>query len=188
MEVQLLPVTKVQFECFLAEPNDFGDSWYEGILTLNPRVSYRRFTSKDRERLFVTGVLPEEALAFARWMGKGFDVPTVAEWRALYARLTAETALSRPLIDVLSQQGSQPARIVIEELLSQLRAHSLLDLSLMRGGVVEWVWQRDTWVGLGAPRAEFHANLWDPLSDVVRPIRPEERVFYFGFRLVRHRE
>ena len=66
VEVQLLPVTKIQFECFLAEPNDFGDAWYEEVLTFNPRISYRQFMADTRERLFITGILPEEALAFAR--------------------------------------------------------------------------------------------------------------------------
>ena len=81
--MHLLPVTKVQFERFLAEPNTYGDAWYEEVLTLNPRISYRQCTAENRERLFLTGIVPEEALAFARWMGDGFDLPTVAEWRAL---------------------------------------------------------------------------------------------------------
>ena len=88
--VQLLPVTKAQFECFIVEPNPFGDAWYEEVLQLNPRVTYRRYGADERARLFLTGILPEEALLFARWVGEGFDLPTVDEWRAIYAALAAE--------------------------------------------------------------------------------------------------
>jgi hypothetical protein len=69
-------------------------------------------------------------------------------------------------------------------LLAQLPARSLLDLSLMRDGMVEWVREGEAWAGLGTPRPEFKAHLWDPLQDVVRPVRAGERVGYFGFRLV----
>ncbi len=41
----------------------------------------------EQERLFITGLWPDEALAFARWLGEGFDLPTLAEWRAIYAAL-----------------------------------------------------------------------------------------------------
>jgi hypothetical protein len=51
--------------------------------------------------------------------------------------------------------------------------------------VVEWVRQGQTWVGLGAPRPQFHPNLWDPLTNEVKPLRLDERLPYFGFRLVR---
>jgi len=182
VEAQLLPATKMQFERFLAEPNDFGDSWYEGVLALNPRVSHRQLTTNDRERLFITGLLPEEALAFARWMGEGFDLPTVEQWRALYTALAAESV---PMRHWVPQASISSVRLVLDILMTQRRAHSLLDLSLMRGGVVEWVRQRNTWVGLGAPRPEFHANLWNPLEDMVRPIRVGERLPYFGLRLMR---
>lgn len=182
VEVQLLPVTKVQFEHFLAESNSFGDSWYEEILTCNPRVSYRRFMADNRERLFLTGILPDEATAFAHWMGEGFELPTIDQWRAIYAALAAEPV---PVDPQLLLSGTGAARVVLEKLTTHLQASSLCDLSLMRGGVVEWVRQRDSWVGLGAPRREFHPNLWNPLEDGVRPIRATERLPYFGLRLVR---
>ncbi len=55
----------------------------------------------------------------------------------------------------------------------------------MKDGLVEWVRQDRAWAGLGTPRPEFHPNLWDPLSDVVKPISLQTRLKYFGFRLVR---
>jgi formylglycine-generating enzyme required for sulfatase activity len=188
LEVQVLPVTKVQFERFIAEPNAFGDIWYEEILTLNPRVSSRRFTIENRERLFLTGILPEEALAFAKWLGEGFDLPTVAEWRAIYKALAADLALQRHLAELLSHPVAPLARDLLRQIQEEVGgAHptSLLDLSLLSGGVVEWVRQGNAWVGLGAPRPEFHPNLWNPQVDEVRPLRVGVRVPYFGFRLVR---
>ncbi len=64
----------------------------------------------------------------------------------------------------------------------------MLDLALMREGLVEWVGQGKTWAGLGAPRPGFFPNLWDPLDHEVKPIRLDERLPYFGFRLVRRGE
>lgn len=179
--VHLLPVTKVQFEYFLAEPNPYGDTWYEEVLALNPRIAYCHCTAETQEQLFLTGILPEETLAFARWMGEGFDLPTVAEWRSIYTTLAAQASLSR---HGLSRLETEPVRVILQQLLTQRPCHSLLDLSVMCGGVVEWVRQSNTWLGLGAPRPEFHANLWDPLVDEVKPVRWGERVRFFGFRLV----
>lgn len=55
LAVSLLPLTKLQFEVYLADLTPQGDRWYEELLALNPRVSPQRFTSEQRERLFLTG-------------------------------------------------------------------------------------------------------------------------------------
>ncbi len=83
----MLPVTKIQFERFLAESHNLGDDSYKEALRLNPSVSHQQFTPDNREQLFVTGILPQEALNFARWMGNEFDLPTVEEWRFIYDAL-----------------------------------------------------------------------------------------------------
>lgn len=183
VQVHLLPVTKVQFERFIAEAdNDLGSSWYNQVLALNPRVSYRRFAAQDRERLFITGVLPDEALAFAQWMGPGFSLPTLEEWRSIYCRLD-EMPISSQRESLCSVTG--PARIIIDKLLPPYQEGSLLDLSLMTGGVMEWVQQKNgNWVGVGRPRSSFFSNLFDPLSVEAEPIGMEERLHYFGFRLL----
>lgn len=185
LEVHLLPVTKIQFERFMAEPNDFGDSWYEELLVLNPRQSYRRFTEENREQLFLTGILPEEALTFARWLGKGFTLPTVEEWRAIYDELALELDPVYGAVDLFSECPKGPAGFILQRLMALCELESLFDLSLMQEGLVEWVRQDRTWVGLGAPRAEFHPNLWNLHLDVVKPIDLKCRVKYFGFRLIR---
>lgn len=182
LEAGLLPVTKVQLERFLAEPAGFGDGWYDRVLHLHSRCSYRAFAAAERERLFLGGILPEEAVAYASWLSEGFDLPTVEEWRQLWLALAGEQPLGA---EEVAAWRPGPARAIVEQLLAQLPARSLLDLSLMRGGLVEWVREGAGWVGLGAPRPEFKAHLWDPLQDVVRPVQAGERVGYFGFRLVR---
>jgi hypothetical protein len=220
--MHLLPVTKLQFERFLCDASVYGDSWYEGLLALNPRVSPRRADAASREGLLLTGVLPDEALAFAAWCGPEYDLPTVDEWRAAcaeWARAPAWNSGGRTLSPIprdvrahrppASGEGGgpergegpggeahsgcvavpeayvpPPVRLLLDWWLGQ-PATSAADQALFRGGIVEWVRDGEAFVGLGAPRPEFLPNLWDPLADVVRPLRPEERSRAFGFRLVR---
>jgi len=39
---------------------------------LNPGILPEELTLDNREHLFVTGILPAEAQAFAEWLGEGF--------------------------------------------------------------------------------------------------------------------
>jgi formylglycine-generating enzyme required for sulfatase activity len=186
MEVHLWPVTKVQFEQFVTETGEITKRQYQKMLALNPAVPFDRFALGQRERLFITGVLPREALAFARWLGEGFDLPTVMEWRAIHAALRRT---SLPMHDDLTSELVEgPAGLILDKFSARLPARSMVDYSLMPKGLVEWARQGRQWVGLGAPRPEFHPNLWDPLTNEVKPIRSGERLAYFGFRLVRRGE
>ena len=181
MEVHLFPVAKSQFERFLAEPTGFGDGWYDSLLEVNPRIPHHRLADDNRERMLLTGIHPEEALAFAHWLGNGFDLPTLAEWRTLYITFEQSRYQIAPALMSIADRISAPAKALIRK----LPRRSLLDYSLMTGGLVEWVRDGAEWVGLGSPRPEFFPNLWRPLTDVWRPIRPGDRVQYVGFRLVR---
>jgi len=185
VEVHLLPVTKLQFADFVAAPSLVNEARYQEMLALNPAVSPETFTADNREQLFVTGILPEEALAFARWLGQGFDLPTVKEWRAVLAALRRTPPPRRNLlVDTLGG----PAQIIIKKFNTQLHIRTLADFTLMLGGLVEWVRQDKDLMGLGVPRPDFHPNLWDPLRNQIKPIHLDERVRYFGFRLVRRGE
>lgn len=185
LDVHLLPVAKVQFERFIAEPHGFGDGWYEGILALNPRVSYRQFSDGDREGVLITGLLPEEALSFARWLGDGWVLPTTEQWRAIYAALESAETEPDEWEALRSQCRAPQARTILTQLMDQLKPRTWARLSLMHGGLVEWVRQDNGWVGVGTPRSVFYPNLWDPAADVVSPLRAAARLPYFGFRLVR---
>lgn len=186
VEVQLLPVCKVQFERYLAETRAHGDAWYDSLLALNPRTSYRRFTTEERERIFLTGLLPEEVEGFAQWLGDGYRVPTISEWRLVYSALGREQA-GPALAEFTARNGNHPAGVLLARLAQLTGARTLLDLSLMNGGVVEWVRKEFDWVGVGAPRPNFMPNLWNPLNDELKPLRNGTRLPYFGCRLVRGR-
>ncbi len=186
LSAHLFPVAKVQYERFLLEPTSFGDAWYERLLELNPRISHTRFAPENYERLLLTGVLPAETEAFARWLGPDWRVPTVEQWRDVY-RAFESMACSRAYFDSLPRnQLASGAVAMIRGLFQQRRPETLVDLSLMNGGGIEWVRQADQWVGLGAPRACFAHQLCDPLrGEPVRPIHADTRIAYFGFRLIR---
>jgi hypothetical protein len=185
IEAHLLPVAKRQFEAYVAQSNWRVKASYKKMLALNPDIAAEQFTSDQRERLFVTGILPQEAQAFARWLGPGFELPGVEEWRAIYSMLKR---LLLPQHSLTGEVIEGVAGTIVQRLIDQVDANFVLDVILMRGGLVEWVEQEGTWVGLGAPRPAFHPNLWDPLDHVVRPMRLDQRLPYFGFRLVRRGE
>jgi len=191
LEVHLLPVTKLQIEQFIIESDKFGAAWYQELLTLNPPIAYDHLQPDNREQLFISGILPVEALAFARWLGEGFDLPTFAEWRAIYAAFRRDYF---PSGQRFFEWAAEPVGVIVEKLLDHHPRHTMRELSLMQGGLVEWVRygdngntgdNGDNWLGLGAPRPAFHPNLWDPAKNYVRPLRPDKRLSYFGFRLVR---
>jgi formylglycine-generating enzyme required for sulfatase activity len=185
VEIHLLPVTKWQFEQFVAEAGPLEQARYQKLLALNPAINPDRFSAEERERLFVTGILPSEAQTFARWLGQGFDLPTVKEWRAVYAALKRT---SLPRHDLAADLADSPAGTIVAQFTRQMLSYLLVDISLMRGGLVEWVRRERRWVGLGAPRPSFQPNLWDPLNHEIKPLRPNERLPYFGFRLIRRGE
>jgi hypothetical protein len=184
LEVQLLPVLKMQFERFLPEASGVSDLQYKEMLKLNPRVTHRKATSENREQLLLTGVLPSEAIAFGKWMGPGIDLPTVTEWRMVYR---AMEGMAFPVAVALEPIMGKLSKAV-KETMRLLPVNSMFDFSLMNGGVVEWARDGNEWVGLGAPRDSFFSNLYQPLQDVVQPISVETRMPHFGFRLVRRTE
>ncbi len=185
VEVHLLPITKYQFYDFVVAPTLVNEPRYKEMLALNPAATPEEFTIDTREQLFVSGVLPEEAIAFGRWLGEGYDIPTVREWRDIMAALRR---VPPPRQNLVTDFVEGPAKIILEKLSTQIHIRSMLDYSLMRGGLVEWVRQGKKLVGLGLPRSEFHPNLWDPLINEIRPININDRVPYFGFRLIRRGE
>jgi formylglycine-generating enzyme required for sulfatase activity len=185
LSVTLLPTTKVQFERFIAEPNSFGDAWYEEILGINPRLSWRRPDSGPRERLFLTGVLPSEALAYASWAGIGLDLPSVEEWRAVFRYMT-RTRLAGSSVQGLDSERVHPAaRAIVELIMAEVQPKTWGELALMRGGLIEWVREDEGFKGFGTPRPQFLPSVFNPERD--EPLFPlqNERSRYFGFRLVR---
>lgn len=184
--VHLWPVCKAQFERYLAEPAGPGDAWYEEVLAVSPRVSLRNADLESYESALLSGVQPAETQKFALWLGNGYNLPTVETWRVV------DRALQSAPLDAVdaaalreSADLSRPAKQLLE-LVLKLAPQTWSALSLMRGGVLEWVISGPkAFGGLGAPRPHFHSMIMNPQRD--RPVQPlrEGRHRYFGFRLVR---
>lgn len=182
--MHLLPVTKVQFECFLAEPGGLGDEWYEEVLEVSPRVSPVHATEADREGLLMAGVIPSEVEDFARWLGPTWRIPSVKEWQQAYALLKATPFRADGLMSWAPSDLHPLAAVTLRLLEGQLKPKTWLDLSLMRGALLEWVSCGKEWGGLGEPRPEFASYLIDPLrGDPIRPINCDRRLRDFGMRL-----
>jgi hypothetical protein len=186
LDVHLLPVTKLQFEQFLATEQGYGDRWYEQLLNLNPRVSYHDFPDPLREQLFLTGILPPEAERFALWLGDGFGLPTAEQWGRIFGHLERRKDAVKTTFQAIRREAASAPRHILQRLAEQIGDASPQQQGLWIGGVVEWVaGLRAGWAGLGAPRPQFYPNLFRPPADLVRPISGAERQKQFGFRLIR---
>ncbi|MBC8254988.1 MAG: hypothetical protein H8E35_13325 [Ardenticatenia bacterium] len=184
--VHLFPLAKPQFEQFLADARlpGHGDAWYADLLSLNPRLSPMSDSLTDYERLFVTGLLPEDAQAYVNWHGGGLRPFTIREWRRAFRWMYQQDVSALP--HELEVTLTPTAHRLWDGLRSELQPRTLLDLSLMRGGVVEWVNDAGRrWVGLGKPRNSFFQNLHHPLLDEFVPTSEAWRSRIWGLRLMR---
>src|SRR5207249_832526 len=124
---------------WLAEAEGPGNAWYEEVLKVNPRLSWRRPTDGDREQLLLTGVRHKEAVDFSCWLGDDFDVPTVAEWRKV-DQFLRHRRLSEPEREALLRMARHPAaRALLEHIVEQVQPTTWGELMLLSGGVFEWV-------------------------------------------------
>jgi|MTBAKMStandDraft_1061839.scaffolds.fasta_scaffold00824_4 hypothetical protein len=171
----LWPITKVQYETFITQVNNYGDSWYNEILASNPRISFQHFSKRNYERLFITGLHIGEVQSFAKWFGDGYQIPTVKEWRNIYKIISEDDFFSCP------SDISYPAKKIWKKFTRFSNSPS--QFSLMKDGIIEWVRDGEKYAGLGAPRSHFYPNVLDPCKDLVTKIKQNERLYYFGFRL-----
>lgn len=207
--VSLWPVFKVQFECFLAQPGGFpfggegldSDSWYQALLEVSPRVSWRHFRFHEREGLLMTGIHPAEALVFLSWCGVGFQLPTVEQWR-LVDQILNHTPLGAGDWQTLRvHTGLHPAARAFLRLWERSPPPTWGQLALLHQGVQEWVRSGSSrnggtpgpggtqvdptqgFGGLGRVRPEFHPILLDPQRHPpVTPVR-SVRLPWMGFRM-----
>jgi hypothetical protein len=191
-----LPVTKIQFERFIAgSPGPrFDDTWYRGVLNLNPRVAVPEIGPDNYWNAFITGVLPEEARRFAAWCGGEYALPTTKDWQKAYDALTAVPVSPGKLPGLLEGEGD-----LVRSALSQIEAASAAavrsgrgrtraDQMLMRLGVLEWAEQTGgavPWAGMGEPAPHF-CMLWSIEKGPAIPLDAgSSRSSVFGFRLIR---
>ena len=174
----LWPITKYQFERFLAESPSYNDAWYEEVQAENPRITPQEINRNNYEQAFITGLLPREVWDFVRWLGGGiFTVPTVEQWRQAYRYLESLTVRDLPKLNTQGPPG------YLNQIL-RMSAREPLRYTLMQQGLVEWVLSdQNEMKGLGAPRPAFLSHLWDPLRDIIDPIE-DTRNRIMGLRLI----
>lgn len=186
LAVGLLPVCKAQFEFYLGDPTGPGRPWYEAVLAVSPRASWRHPQSERVEELFLTGVLPEEAEQFACWIGPEFRLPGADDWRAADREL-ARTCDVEELCRVADDPRVHPAaRAVLRQLTRGTRPKSWREPTLLENGLLEWVGLPAGGHGLyGRPRPALFKLLLNP--QIHSPSRPRSLTRHraFGFRLVR---
>ena len=195
--VHWLPVTKIQFETFIADQPSpqFDERWYLDILELNPRISPKSVRPNNYWQLFITGINPVEAQAYAEWCGEAYKLPTLAEWNQIYQSLNALPTVEAPFIDLEIKDITRTVLEKLEEVGKMLyrereseRTQSIQ--MLMRWGVVEWVQTelRDReWGGMGQSNSGLHSIMRPPEQGQPElPRNPQsDRLDYYGFRLLR---
>ncbi len=208
--ISWLPVTKIQFEQFLCDTNLYDATWYTGILAnYTPRVAPSVIHLSDYWNLFITGIMPSEAVRFANWMGRDYRLPTVQEWNKAILTLANYPASSEHVDAVLEAKDDTGNKGINERAALMCRnldevtasetnqlistdGRRLCDQMLMRLGVVEYVYEDNQWntfAGWGQPNRRFFGGAMNPIRDT-KPIllvnRTEgTRMRHFGFRLIR---
>lgn len=178
--VHLFPVTKAQFERFVADaaPAGWSDETYAEMLKMNPRVSFRAAVEADCIGLFLTAVKPEEANAFAGWLGGGYELPDERQWLACYDWLGQQPVPTPP------HGLSEDALAVWQAVNARQHPRTLLELSLMPEGVREWVrTPSEKYGGLGRPARRFPTLSRDPRRRVDVSTTAARHEAY-GFRLL----
>ena len=194
--MHLLPVTKVQFELFLAVGSNFSNALYKTILQDNPRSSFRHITKDNYWQLFITNILVEEAEQFARFVGPNYRLPSEDEWQKMYAYCAGVPRVATP---PNITQWTESARLIWESVnkyqplspLKQTRNQQthFSDQCLLEYGVMEWCTPlKTTRYEAGGMGAVDH-NLSQTIhiaTDQARPIKPlTQRLTAFGLRLIR---
>jgi hypothetical protein len=192
-----LPVTKIQFEFFITDrPSPtFNEQWYLDILALNERVSPRAVRKNNYWQMFISGIKPEEANAYAEWCGEDFGFPTIDEWNQTYQYLNAESA-DASFWDDLENIKLMPETVlkamekINQDLYPRGAERTLAAQMFMRYGVMEWV-QTDLrgqeWGGIGQSNSGLQPVIRPPEQGQAEfPKDPEGmRLHYYGFRLLR---
>lgn len=203
--IHWLPVTKIQIEYFLTVVNDskYDQAWYEHLLSkYGERVSPSSARTSDYWNLFITGILPAEAQRFSQYCGRGYDLPTAAEWRDAFRILSNINASQEYLESVLettnlrerTQRLIKKVESITSSESSQLDSpRKLADQMLMRLGIMEYVYeddQRNTFAGFGQPSRGLGGILISPRDGIPQKLtnRTEGlRLKQYGFRLIKRK-
>ena len=184
--MHLFPVLRAQFEVFLAStrPPSWRDEGYAAFLSAAiPRTPAWLAAPDNYEGAFLGGALPEDILAFQAWNGPGYRPLSDQEWLAAWKWLDSQPpcVMRADLEDRLEPS----ARDLWHFALQECAPKTLLDLSFLRHGLIEWVkTSSGEWSGMGKPRQAhpFHNPLKDP---PLKPTSLTRRAKWLGFRLMR---
>lgn len=191
LAVHLWPIAHTQFTACLEDRQDLLTSYVAACAVQPPSASNPR--PSGLENRIMTGVVPEDLIAFAEWMNDRrrpenedgrYAIPNVEQWRAVHEYLQYERF--DPHQEAISGVCSNPiVQDFFQLVLRERQLHTLLDLSLMREGVIEWVRDENRWTGLGQPTWDFFPNTFEPMRETIDPIDSTRRQRTFGFRLIR---
>ncbi|MEL6895857.1 MAG: hypothetical protein AAFP90_07135 [Planctomycetota bacterium] len=143
----------------------------------------------------MTDITPNEAAAFVRWSGEKHDepysLPRSSEWYQVYEQLKSLPPIE---LDQVRALGLRPrTEILIEKLFAATTdnmsdpRHSMVNTTLMSGGVFEWVHlDKKNWGGAGKPHSSIGAGLIN--LDAHKPSQPRKvdpAPAFFGFRMIK---
>lgn len=132
----------------------------------------------------MTGITAAEALAYSVWAGPEYDLPTVHEWRNIFRWMKGASVTVAQLSSLRDRRIHPAAMTILDSAARGGTPLMMAELSLMTGGVIEWVRDGHLFKGLGRPRARLLGNTFNVLRD--DPIVPHgSRSRYVGFRPIR---
>ncbi|QEF93829.1 formylglycine-generating enzyme family protein [Methanothermobacter sp. KEPCO-1] len=171
--IGLFPVSKYQFERFLAEEGGsrYTDEWYRNILKLNPRRSWR-MAYGEIWKLFMTGLDLDVIDDFLNYLGSNYRLPTLDEWKALCEVSDLIEKSSSYLKKLCSDRSPEPVLLWIERGLCPL----------VNEGIFERIHENNASF-VGKPFHGLLPNTWDPKEP--KKVNIEKGMGMIGFRVVR---
>jgi hypothetical protein len=160
--VHLLPITKIQLECFLADTYDesYGAAFYEELLQANGRVSPGQIRKENYLQALATGLRIRDVENFAAWCSAERDQPyeilEEGEWFALYDEFKVKAPWTMEAVVACHPSARAAATLrALGSVVSRLKVNGLpidqADACLLRGGAFEWVRRGDDFRVAGQP-------------------------------------
>lgn len=180
--IGLFPVSKYQFERFMAERGPFKelytDEWYRRILKKNPRISWKKTNTNEPWRLFLTG-LPYNAISpFLRYLGREYKLPTKTQWLELLKILSELKETKNKFLKCFNSFGeiARPVKLWIEAGLFPLVEEGILEF-------IEQEFKSDEVACMGKPWQKLWSNTFS--AEEVKVVKFEDRAHSIGFRVVK---
>lgn len=175
--IGLFPVSKYQFEHFMAEQGPsvgiYTDEWYKDLLHLNPRSTWKRYDERPWE-MFLTGISPADIKPFLDYLGQGFRLPKVEEWRKVLEHSEEIQKIRHPILHKITDKRIPlPVSLWIEKGVFPLAKEGLIEM-VMDDGDLRYI---------GRPYNKFLSNTWS--AKMVRDINWDVARRLLGFRVVK---